>query len=109
MDEWLEVDANLRTWTSNKVSPSDRRVLLASSMAPACEEVCELVDIEALFHKVGACLTVDGSNDHVLRIEVVEDYTFAAAKVRNWFQKKIQFFWMVFQKRTDCSDYCPFK
>ena len=48
-------------------------------MVQAWEEMCERMGMDALFHKVGICLTVEGSTDHLLHIVGVEDYKLAAA------------------------------
>ena len=54
------------------------KVLLTRRLAQALEEVCHHADIDALFYKAGTCLTVDGSNNHMLRIEGVAHKKFAA-------------------------------
>ena len=69
-DKWLKDYANLKTWASNKPSACDWRVLLTRWLAQAWEEVCKRVDIDVPFHEVGTCLTVGGSMDHMLRIEM---------------------------------------
>jgi hypothetical protein len=68
-DQWVE--ANFELWQSGKWSVGERRILMTHWVAQAFERVhIEYKDaIIACFKSVGLSLSVDGSEDHLLKVQ----------------------------------------
>ena len=67
MDDWLEVAENLEKWENGELSASDRRVLLTHWTAQAWTRVLAGDAKRKYFEHTGALLTIDGSEDHLLK------------------------------------------
>ena len=67
---------NLDSYVHGKFTASERRVLLSKWVGGAWEEVCAKPEmIIRSFRKCGISVAVDGSEDEVINITGVDDYT----------------------------------
>ena len=67
---------NLDLYVHGKFTASERRVLLSKWVGEAWEEVCAKPEmITRSFRKCGISIAVDGSEDEVININGVDDYT----------------------------------
>ena len=67
---------NLDSYVHGKFTASERRVLLSKWVGGAWEEVCAKPEmIIHSFRKCGISIAVDGSEDEVINITGVDDYT----------------------------------
>ena len=71
MDEWLDDDDNLQKWEDNKLTASDRRILLACWYSKAVERALEGEAKLKYFQHAGALLTADGTDDELIKFEGV--------------------------------------
>ena len=71
LDEWLDDDDNLEKWEDNKMSASDRRILLATWYSKAVQRALEGEAKWKYFQHAGALLTADGSDDDLIKFEGV--------------------------------------
>ena len=70
LDIWLGQADNLEKWESNKLTASDRRVLITQWVGPAMNIVDNRPDYRfRLFEKCGMAMTVDGSGDERITLE----------------------------------------
>ena len=69
MDEWLDDDDNLAKWEENRLSASDRRVLLANWYYTATMRALEGDAKLKYFQHSGALLTADGTDDDLIKLE----------------------------------------
>ena len=70
---------NLESYTENKLTASDRRILITFWIGTAWEKMCEKKDmIIRAFRKCGISVPIDGSEDDAINIKGLEDY-----RVRN--------------------------
>eukprot|EP00966_Prymnesium_polylepis_P303653 7014418-Prymnesium_polylepis.2 len=78
-DAWLEDDTNLEKWEDNKLTASDRRILIATWFFVSCKRAFEGVAKRKYFEHAGALMTADGSDDDKIKLEGVpkgEKFTF---------------------------------
>ena len=73
LDEWLDDDNNLDKWEDNKLSASDRRILLATWYDKAVRKALQGEAKWKYFQHAGALLTADGSDDDLIKFEGVPD------------------------------------
>ena len=67
LDEWLDDDGNnMEKWEDNKLSASDRRILLANWYYQAVKKALEGDAKLKYFLHAGALLTADGSDDELI-------------------------------------------
>ena len=78
-EEWLEGDGNLERWVAGGITASERRTLLTKWLAKAWEEVCSTTDFEKLGHRTGCLMTADDSEDHEVKPQGLQEYTFSDA------------------------------
>ena len=78
-EEWLEGDGNLERWVAGGITASERRTPLTKWLAKAWEEVCSTTDFEKLGHWTGCLMTADGSDDHEVKPQGLQEYTFSDA------------------------------
>ena len=71
LDEWLDDDDNLQKWEDNKLTASDRRILLACWYSKAVERALEGEAKLKYFQHAGALLTADGTDDELIKFEGV--------------------------------------
>ena len=69
LDEWLDDDENLSKWEENKLTASDRRVLLANWYYKAVTRALEGDAKTKYFQHAGALLTADGTDDDLIKLE----------------------------------------
>ena len=76
MDKWLEEKDNLELW-HDKITTRQRRILTTKWAGAAWKEQVKDKDfIKRLFQKTGCLITVDGSDDDMIKPQGLEDYTF---------------------------------
>jgi hypothetical protein len=78
-DKWLEDDGNLEKWEDNKLTASDRRILIATWFYCACMRAFTGLAKRKYFEHAGALMTADGSDDDKIKLEGVpkgENFTF---------------------------------
>ena len=78
-DAWLEDDNNLEKWEDNKLTASDRRILIATWFFEACKRAFEGAAKRKYFEHAGALMTAYGSDDDKIKLEGVpkgEKFTF---------------------------------
>ena len=82
LDIWLGQADNLEKWESNKLTASDRRVLITQWVGPAMDIVDNRPDYRfRLFGKCGMAMTVDGSGDERITLEGLnKPYSFMDAE-----------------------------
>ena len=69
-DTWLENDDNLELWESNRLTASDRRVLIATWFYDAVVKACEGHNAKRkYFEHTGALMTADGTDDDKIKFE----------------------------------------
>ena len=73
LDEWLDDDDNLDKWTSNQLTASDRRILLACWYDKAVKKALEGEAKWKYVQHSGALLTADGSDDDLIKFEGVPE------------------------------------
>jgi len=56
-----------------------KRVLVTQWAGQAWDELCHTFDFAAAARKIGMLMTIDGTNDDLIRIDGVEKYTFTDA------------------------------
>jgi hypothetical protein len=69
MDEWLDDHENLEKWEENKLTASDRRILLANWYYTATVRALEGDAKLKYFQHAGALLTADGTDDDLIKLE----------------------------------------
>ena len=69
LDEWLDDEDNLEKWESNKLTASDRRILLAHWFYKASMKALQGEAKRKYFEHAGALLTADGTDDDLLKLE----------------------------------------
>ncbi len=82
-DEWLEDDDNLTKWEDNKLTASDRRVLIATWFYRGCMKALAGRAKRKYFEHAGALMTADGTDDELIKLEGVpkgEKFTFMVSE-----------------------------
>lgn len=76
MDKWLEDEDNLEMW-HDKMTASHRRVLMTKWASSAWKYLTtDKAFFRKLFQKTGCLMTVDGTNDDLIKPQGLEDYEF---------------------------------
>lgn len=70
---WLEDPDNLAKWESNKLSASNRRVLMSVWAADAFATVIQRCKIHRYWEKTGCAMTINGTGDSLIRPEGAPD------------------------------------
>ena len=82
LDAWLLNGDNAERWESNKLTASDRRVLIAQWVGEAAKQIdSDIRYRRRLFEKTGLALTADGSDDNLINLEGVEQGTYSFVDV----------------------------
>ncbi|CAN0572255.1 unnamed protein product, partial [Laminaria digitata] len=75
LDQWLMDADHMELWESNKLTASQRRILITQWVGEAAKKI----DIEMgvdyrrrLFEKTGLAITADGSDDNLINLEGME-------------------------------------
>ena len=79
LDAWLLNGDNVEKWESNKLTASDRRILLITQWTG---EAAKQIDRDIryrrrLFEKTGLAMTADGSDDNLINLHGVEQGTYS--------------------------------
>ena len=77
--DWLMNDANWEEWTSKTLPATRKRVLITQFVGQAWDEACGIFPFQKVFNNTGTNLTADGSNDHLIKLEKVESFSFSQA------------------------------
>ena len=76
MDKWLAEKDNLELW-HDKITARQRRILMTKWAGAAWRVLVKDRDfIKRLFQKTGCLITIDGSDDDMIKPQRLEDYTF---------------------------------
>lgn len=76
MDKWLEEKDNLELW-HDKITARQRRILMTKWAGAAWRVLVKDRDFsKRLFQKTGCLITIDGSDDDMIKPQGLEDYTF---------------------------------
>ena len=78
LDAWLLNGDNVERWESNKLTASDRRVLITQWVGEAAKQIdSDIRYRRRLFEKTGLAMTADGSDDNLINLEGVEQGTYS--------------------------------
>ena len=78
LDAWLLNGDNVERWESNKLTASDRRVLITQWVGEAAKQIdSDIRYRRRLFEKTGLAMTADGSDDNLMNFEGVEQGTYS--------------------------------
>ena len=78
LDAWLLNGGNVERWESNKLTASDRRVLITQWVGEAAKQIdSDIRYRRRLFEKTGLAMTEDGSDDNLINLEGVEQGTYS--------------------------------
>ena len=78
LDAWLLNADNVERWESNKLTASDRRVLITQWVGEAAKQIdSDIRYRRRLFEKTGLAMTADGSDDNLINLEGVEQGTYS--------------------------------
>lgn len=75
LDKWLLEADHVELWESNKLTASQRRVLITQWVGEAAKKIDVDMGVEyrrRLFEKTGLAMTADGSDDDLINLEGVE-------------------------------------
>ena len=76
MDKWLDDEDNIEKW-HDKISARQRPILMTRWAGQAWEELQKYEDIfKKSFERTGCLLTIDGSDDQLIKPQGLENYTF---------------------------------
>ena len=75
-DEWLEQDDHLHKWEDGKISSSEKRILITKWVGEAWEVIFKSgkYNPDKFFEHTGCLLTLDGSEDHLIKIQGLPYY-----------------------------------
>ena len=81
LEAWYEEGDNVEKWDTNKLSSSDRRVLLTHWVGEAVAKLdSDQLYRRHLFDKTGLIMTADGTDDNLINLEGLDGpYTFMNA------------------------------
>ncbi|CAM9606513.1 unnamed protein product, partial [Pylaiella littoralis] len=74
-DKWLLEGDHVELWESNKLTASQRRILITQWVGEAAKKIDVDMGVEyrrRLFEKTGLAMTADGSDDDLINLEGVE-------------------------------------
>ena len=78
LGEWLLDGNSVELWESNKLTVSDRRILITQWIGRAVEKIdSDIENRTGLFEKTGLAMTADGSDDNVIRLEGMTQGTYS--------------------------------
>ena len=78
LDAWLLNGDNVERWESNKLTASDRRVLITHWVEEAAKQIdSDIRYRRRLFEKTGLEMTADGSDDNLINLEGIEQGTYS--------------------------------
>ena len=78
LDAWLLNGDNVERWESNKLTASDRRVLITQWVGEAAKQIdSDIRYRRRLFEKTGLAMTADGSDDNLINLEGVKQVTYS--------------------------------
>ena len=74
--DWMAEDKNWEEWTGSTLSASRKRILLTHWYGEAWEQVCDSFNFALVFDKCGSSLTADGSEDHLIKLQKLDEFSF---------------------------------
>ena len=78
LDAWLLNGDNVEKWESNKLTASDRRILITQWTGEAAKQIDRNIRYRRrLFEKTGLAMTADGSDDNLINLQGVEQGTYS--------------------------------
>ena len=78
LDGWLLNGDNIEKWESNKLTASDRRILITQWTGEATKQIDRDIRYRRrLFEKTGLAMTADGSDENLINLESVERGTYS--------------------------------
>ena len=78
LDAWLLNGDNVEKWESNKLTASDRRILITQWTGEAAKQIDRDIRYRRrLFEKTGLAMTADGSDDNLINLQGVEQGTYS--------------------------------
>ena len=78
LDRWLLDGDNVEKWESNKLTASDRRILITQWTGKAAKKIdSDTAYHKRLFEKTGLAMTADGSDDNLINLQGVERGTYS--------------------------------
>ena len=78
LDAWLLNGDNIERWESNKLTASDRRVLITQWVGEVVKQIdSDIRYRRRLFEKTRLAMTADGSDDNLINLEGVEQGTYS--------------------------------
>ena len=82
LDKWLLDGDNVEKWESNKLTASDRRILITQRTGEAAKKIdSDSAYRKRLFEKTGLAMTADGSDDDLINLQGVERGTYSFMEV----------------------------
>ena len=75
LDKWLLDADHEELWESNKLTASQRRILITQRVGEAAKKIDVEMDVEyrgRLFKRTGLAITADGSGDNLINLEGIE-------------------------------------
>ena len=75
-DDWMDKEDNLQKWEDGKITASEKRILITKWVGEAWEIIFKSgkYDPDKFFEHTGCLLTLDGSEDHLIKIQGLPDY-----------------------------------
>ena len=75
-EEWLEDEENLTLWEHGHLSASQKRILITKFVGSAWEKTISRTNTstDIYFQRTGCLLTLDGSEDHLVKVEGIPEY-----------------------------------
>ena len=82
LDKWLLDGDNVEKWESNKLTASDRRILITQWTGEAAKKIdSDTAYRKRLFEKTGLAMTADDSDDDLINLQGVERGTYSFMEV----------------------------
>ena len=82
LDKWLLDGDNVEKWESNKLTASDRRILITQWTGEAAKKIdSDTAYRKRLFEKTGLAMTANGSDDDLINLQGVERGTYSFMEV----------------------------
>ena len=82
LDKWLLDGDNVEKWASNKLTASDRRILIMQWTGEDAKKIdSDTAYRKRLFEKTGLAMTADGSDDDLINLQGVERGTYSFMEV----------------------------
>jgi len=77
--EWLQNEDHWIEWTGKNLSASRRRVLVTHWYGQGYAQACHQYNFEKVFDRTGGNLTDDGSGDHLIKLQGLDEFNFVIA------------------------------